>query len=256
MEKRILVVLLLWFAILTTGCAQTKPDAVPGAEKTSTAIKQLLPAGTVQVTAMDSIVMNPRLAVLMQKFQQGARANPQYMIEVQKQAATRKPGPIPYDKRLGMSELEFRELQALMEKREIKVAPSYTGTLEVVHTTSAIHFKGAGRLSMLNDVWLDLTKNEVHFLDYVLPYKELITVSDAKNAYDSAWTAYAWELDEPADENFEHMSIEKLRSMHLLQLQFEIGRLAKTGKTLLKLKAREIDKGVKKYSVDTPFFVQ
>jgi hypothetical protein len=256
MGKKILVALFLWAAILPTGCAQTKPAAVPEAEKISAALKQLLPAGTLQVAAMDSIVMNPRLAVLMQKFQQGARANPQYMMEMQKQAATRKPGPTPYDKRLGMSEPEFRELEVLMEKREIKVVPSYTGTLAVVHTANAIHFKGAGRLSMLNDVWLDLTKNEVHFLDYVLPYKEFVTVSDAKNAYDSAWTAYAWELDEPADENLEHMSLEKLRSMHLLQLQFEVGRLAKTGKTLLKLKAREIDKGVKKYAVDTPFFVQ
>jgi hypothetical protein len=256
MEKRLLVVLLLWGAILNTSCAQTKTAAVPETKKIGATLKQLLPAGTLQVAVMDSIVMNPRLAVLLSKFQQGARANPQYMIEMQNKAATQKPGPMPYDKRLGMSEPEFREFQLLMEKREIKVAPSFTGEVQVEHTAEAIHFKGTGRLSMLNEVWLDLAKNEVHFSEYVLPYKQLVTVSDAKNAYDSAWSAYEWELSEPADKEFEKISLEKLRTMHLLQLQFEVGTLIKTGKTLLKLKAREIDKGVKKYSVDTPFFIQ
>lgn len=254
--RNILLALLIWVATQHTVCAQTETTAVSETKKISATLKELLPAGTLQVAAMDSVIMNPRLAVLLIKFQDGIRANPQYMVEMQNKAATRKPGPMPYDKRLGMSEPEVRELEALMEKREIKVAPSYTGTLEVTHTANAIHFTGAGRLSMLNDVWLDLTKNEVHFLDYVLPYKELVTVGDAKNAYDSAWTAYAWELNKPAGENFENMSLAKLRVMHLLRLQFEIGTLTKTGKTLLKLKAQEIDQGVKKYSVDTPFFVQ
>ncbi|MDO7885510.1 hypothetical protein [Hymenobacter cheonanensis] len=256
MGKKILAVLLLWAATLPTSCAQTKTAGAPETKKISAALKELLPAGALQVAAMDSVVMNPRLAVLLAKFQEGIRANPQYIIEMQNKAATRKPGPMPYDKRSGMSEPEFRELETLMEKREIKVAPSYTGTLQVEYTANTIHFNGTGRLSMLNEVWLDLDKNEAHFLSYILPYKKLVTVSDAKNAYDSAWTAYEWELSEPADESFESMSLEKLRAMHLLQVQFEIGTLATTGKTLLKLKAREIDKGKKKYAVDTPFFVQ
>ena len=256
MRKKKLALLLLCAATLPTVRAQTKTVVAPETKNNSAALKELLPAGTLQVAVMDSIVMNPRLALLMVKFQAGIRANPQYMIEMQNKAATRKPGPVPYDKRIGMSEPEFRELETLMEKREIKVAPSYTGALQVAHTATAIHFKGTGRLSMLDDVWLDLAKNEVHVLSYVLPYKELIKVDDAKNAYDSAWTAYEWELSEPADESFENMSLEKLRAMHLLQVQVEIGTLAKTGKTLLKLKLREIDKGKKKYSVDTPFFVQ
>ncbi len=256
MRKKLLAVLFLCAAPLHTICAQTKTAVASETKNIGAALQKLLPAGTLQVAVMDSVVMNPRLAVLMVKFQEGIRANPQYMIEMQNQAATRKPGPVPYDKRIGMSEPEFRELQTLMEKREIKVAPSYTGTLQVEHTATAIHFNGTGRLSMLNEVWIDLAKNEVHVLSYVLPYKELITVSDAKNAYESAWNAYEWKLSEPANESFENMSLEKLRAMHLLQMQFEVGTLAKTGKTLLKLKAQEIDKGQKKYSVDTPFFVQ
>jgi hypothetical protein len=256
MRKKILAVLLLWAATLHSICAQTKKALAPETKKISAALKELIPAGTLQVAAMDSVVMNPRLAVLLVKFQEGIRANPQYVIEMQNKAATRKTGQMPYDKRLGMSEPEVRELETLMEKRDIKVAPSYIGTLHIEHTANAIHFKGTGRLSMLNDVWLELDKNEVHFLSYILPYKQLITVSDAKNAYDSAWTAYEWKLSEPAGESFENISLEKLRAMHLLQLQFEIGTIAKTGKTLLKLKAQEIDKGKKKYSVDTPFIVQ
>lgn len=256
MGRKIVVALLLWGATLHTGCAQTKTVAVPTPQQIGTALKQLLPAGPLPVAVMDSIVMNPRLAVLLAKFQAGARANPQYMLELQHNAATRKSGPMPYDKRLGMSEPEYREFEALMEKREIKVAPSYTGTLQVMHTADAIRFEGTGRLSMLSEVWLDLAKNEVHLAGYTLPYKTSVTVSDAKNAYDSAWTAYEWELAKPADESSENFSVEKLRAMHLLQLQFQVGKLAKTGKTLIKLKAREIDKGVKKYAVDTPFFVQ
>lgn len=256
MGQKLRLLFLLWVVSAGAACAQTKPAVSSETEKISAAIRQLLPAGPLQVVAMDSIVMNPRLAVLLEKFQQGLRANPAYLLEMQNKAATRKPGPIPYDKRLGMSEPELREMETLMEKREIKAVPSYVGTLLVQYTADTVRFTGTGRLSMLNAVWLDLTKNETHFLDYTLPFKTTVVVDDAKNAYDSAWTAYEWELHEPKGEVLENLTLEKVRVMHLLQLQFEIGKLAKTGKTLLKLKVREIDKGVKKYAVDTPFFVQ
>jgi hypothetical protein len=257
MRQKILAVVLLWGATLATGYAQTNPSAAAEAEKASAALKQMLPAGPLQVAVMDSLVMNPRLTVLLQKLEQGFRANPQYLLEMQNAAAKRGPGPLPYDKRLGMSEPELREMEALSEKRETKAVASYTGTLLVTHTANAIHFEGTGKLGMLDAVWLDLAKQEVHVLDFVLPYKKLVVVEGTDNVYASAWTAYEWELHEPTDEQaLENMTVEKLRALRLLQVQFEVGKLAKTGKTLLKLKMRETDKGEKKYAVDTPFFVQ
>ena len=205
---------------------------------------------------MDSLVMNPRLQELILKFQQGIRANPQYVLDMQNRAATKGTGPIPYDKRVGMSEPEFKELQTLIDKRELKVAPSYTGTLAITQVGGAIRFAGTGRLAMLNDVWIDLSKNEVHFLDYILPYKQELNIAGSQNAYNSPWTAYEWKFAEPADENFENLTLEKIKTMKLVQLQFEVGKLTKTGKTFMKLKASKIDKGVKKYSIETPFILQ
>ena len=258
MMRKLFLLSTLCLHLVVTACGQSKPKPVASAEtgKVSTSLKQLLPSGVARVAVMDSIVMNPRLAVLMQKFRQGIQANPQYMIDMQKQAAAKGAGPLPYDKRVGMSESEYREFQTLMEKRDMKAAPSYVGELTTIHKDGTIHFSGTGRLNMLNEVWIDLVKNEVHFSEYTLPYTKDIAVTDAKNGFDSSWTSYEWELTKPAGETFDELSLEKLRSMNMLMLQLHVGKLDKTGKTFIKLQARRIDKGVKKYSVDTPLFFQ
>jgi hypothetical protein len=197
---------------------------------------------------MDSIVMNPRLQALLTKFQRGLKANPQYMLDMQKRTATQGPGAMPYDKRLGMTAPELQELQALMAKREIRVAPSYAGTVAVSEKEGVIRFVGTGHLSLLNEVWIDLAKNEVHFLGHPLPYLKEVTVADAKNAFGSAWTAYEWELAEPASDTLEGLTLD------MLLLQVQVGQLAQTSKTFLKLKGTRVDKGVKKFSFDMPLF--
>jgi hypothetical protein len=256
MAQKLLLVSFFWLSMLVTACGQTQSATLPPTGKVSVAMKQLLPSGVAKVSVMDSITMDPRLTGLLVKFQQGIKANPQYMIDMQKRTAAQGPGPMPYDKRVGMSEPEFQEFQTLMGKREMRVAASYVGEVTVAHKDGTIHFAGTSRLDMLNEMWIDLAKNEVHFSEYTLPYTKEITVTDAKNAFGSAWTSYEWELTKPDGETFEDISLEKLKSMNMLMLQLHVGKLTKTGKTFLKIKGTRIDKGIKKFSFDTPLFFE
>jgi hypothetical protein len=254
MTQKIRLVVCCWLGLWGAAWGQSQPSPSPQSVAISVAIKQRLPSRVAQVTIMDSIVMNPRLQALLTKFQRGLKANPQYMLDMQKRTATQGPGAMPYDKRLGMTAPELQELQALTAKREIRVAPSYAGTVAVSEKEGVIRFVGTGHLSLLNEVWIDLAKNEVYFLGHPLPYLKEVTVADAKNAFGSAWTAYEWELAEPASDTLEGLTLAKLRTLDMLLLQVQVGQLAQTGKTFLKLKGTRVDKGVKKFSFDTPLF--
>ncbi|MDO7849086.1 hypothetical protein Q5H92_22170 [Hymenobacter sp. M29] len=253
---KILLVLSCWLSLVFVANAQKQQPVVLPTASVANKLKQLLPAGEVQVAVMDSIQMPPRYGVLMQKFMAAARANPEWFLEQQNKAAAPGGIPVAYDKRLGMTEPEFRELQTLMEKPEFKAVATYTGRLMVTHKDNAIHFTGMGKLAVLNEVWIDLGRNEVHMANYVLPYSEEISVDNAQNAFQSAWSASKWELAEPAGETYENMNMEKLRSMTMTLFQFNVGKLAATGKTFLKIKGSKIDKGEKKFSFDSPFFFQ
>ena len=254
MTQKILLVICCLLGLGGAAWGQSQPLSSPQSAEISVAIKQRLPSRVAQVTIMDSIVMDPRLQTLLTKFQQGLKANPQYMLDMQKRAATQGPGAIPYDKRLGMSAPELQELQALMAKREMRVAPSYAGAVTVSEKEGVMRFAGTGRLNLLNEVWIDLAKNEVHFLGHPLPYLKEVTVAGAKNAFGSAWTAYEWELAEPASDTLEGLTLAKLKTLDMLLLQVQVGQLAQTGKTFLKLKGTRVDKGIKKFSFDMPLF--
>ncbi|OGX92290.1 hypothetical protein BEN49_16410 [Hymenobacter coccineus] len=198
--------------------------------------------------------MSPRLMALSEKFKAGIQKDPSWIIEQTKRA---KPGPMIYDKKIGMTEAEWAEYQTAIDPGNLRVAPQFTGDVKIVRDKNTLRFIATDKLAMLNDSWFDLAKNEVHIAEYVLPFVQETTVGTATNVYGSSWKAYTWEMHDPQVDDFENLDFEKIKAMKKLTVfNVQLGKLDKTGQTFMKLKGQSIVNGVSKYSFDTPFFFQ
>lgn len=214
-------------------------------------MQQMLPVGHKKLSAM-GVSMSPRMLELTEKFKEGIRKDPNWIIEQTKRP---KPGPVAYDKRSGMTETEWAEYEKGMEPGALRMVPQFTGEVTVVRDKNTLRFVATDKLAMLNDLWFDLTKNEVHMAGYVLPFVTEITVGEANNAYGSSWKAYSWEMHDPQIADFGNLDLKKIRALKRLTVfNVQLGKLDKTGQVFMKVKGQSIVEGVTKYSFDTPFF--
>src|SRR5258705_8324953 len=77
-------------------------------------IKLLLPEGKVTADIMDQVKINPRLQLLMGKFQMAMRSNPEWFLQMQKDMEAGKKRE--YDPKIEMTKEEFDEFGTFMEK--------------------------------------------------------------------------------------------------------------------------------------------
>ncbi|KUG05834.1 hypothetical protein ASU33_00135 [Solirubrum puertoriconensis] len=202
---------------------------------------------------MDGVVMDPRLKTLMVKFQQGIQRHPEVIQELQKAGGQ---GPLPYDKRLGLTQGEYSELLALMNKREMRSVSTGSADVSVTNEKGIIRFAAQGKLAILNDIWLDLPHNEVHAGSRTLPFIEAVNVTDAQNAFGSAWFGYKWELAEPKDLDISKYDMRDLSNLNASMYKVVVGKIATTGQTLVQIKGMEIKNGVRTVSYEIPLFFQ
>ena len=250
--KKITFALFLGLGIHLSSFGQASPTQ-PTSIAVAANVQQMLPVGPKKLSVM-GISMSPRMLELTEKFKEGIRKDPNWIIEQTKRAT---PGPVAYDKRSGMTAAEWAEYQAGMNPGTLRVAPQFTGEVRLVRDKNTLHFLATDKLAMLNDLWFDLAKNEVHLAGYVLPFVQETTVGEAANAYGSSWKAYTWEMHEPQVADFDNLDLEKIRALKKLTVfNVQLGKLDKTGQVFMKLKGQSIVEGVSKYSFDTPFFFQ
>src|SRR5215210_5114173 len=112
---------LLMLALLAVGntdsrvyAAVQSSQAAARAEVTTAAdpIHSLIPVGTFTVAVMD-FVTSPRLKELTQRFQIAVQSDPAWLLEYTK--ANDRPGvPLPYHSKMGLSEVEYREMLSLL----------------------------------------------------------------------------------------------------------------------------------------------
>lgn len=249
--------LVVAFFLSSAACAQTqteKPDQVSQSQVKG-GVEQLLSARTYTVAIMDGVIIHPRLQVLLQKFQTGIQKNPEVLQNMQK-AAGGKPGPLPYDRRFGLTKPEYEEFQAFMERREIKSASSGTEQVTVSNQGGIIRFVAQGKLAILNTIWLDLNQNKAHVKDYVLPFSQTLNITESANAFDSQWTGYMWEFMEPNELDLSKIDLKNPGNLTIVGYKIIVGKLAKTGQTLVQVKGTEVKDGVRTVGFEMPLFFE
>lgn len=233
--------------ILINSChSQTKRNnEISGGIKED--LHYLLQKGKFTADIMDGIKQSPRQAELNLKFQQAIQNNYEWFVEYLK---TFEHGtPMPYHPNLGLTEKEFKEFDSF--SKNIEVESTGKEDIEIIKNDSIISFKSNGKLKILETLKIYPDKNEISIGQYTLTYFGKVNVTDSTNAFKSKWKGYSWRYEYP--ENIEELDVLSDRDKLEIKLyKFTVGKLKKNGKTFLKIKGQELDKGIVKVKFEIP----
>lgn len=238
------IILFVFQAFLVIGCASSQTDKLTVNQMSD--VVDLLPEKKYTADVMDGIESNPRLLYLTLKFQQGIQLNNQWYLKYLK---TAKPGKgVDYHANFGVSKLEYEELKKLT--KQIEVYSTGQEQLHIQKSDSIITFESTGRLSSFNQVKLVISKNQVHYKDYILKFENEVNVLDEDNAFKSKWKGYNWILEDPA--HIENVDMSDIENLNLTLVRLTIGRLEKNGKMYMQLKEQKIENGVRTMDLEIP----
>ncbi len=228
---------ILFLLIFLTSCAQTKSEKITGNPTNDLPI--IFKSQIVTADIMDGIKRNPRQLELTQKIQSSLQNNWEWYQEYIK--TVKKGEPLGYHPNLGISENEYEEF--LKISKDIEVESTGKEDLEIVNADNKIKFKGDGRLSIYNDLTIDIKNNQILYKEYILPFLDKVDIEDADNGLKSKWKGYNWAYEFPVitDET----DLTDLKNLDITIVRFTIGQLEKNGKIYMQIKERKMESGVK-----------
>lgn len=227
-------------------CSQTNISGDKLTGNIENDLKILLPNGKVPADIMDGIFQPPRQLELAKKLQSSIKKNHEWFIDYMKTIP--KGNQMPYHVNLGLTKEEYHELEGFIEN--IETVSTGVEDISIQLTDDIIHFKSQNKLSALNALTIDIKRNIVSFGQFKMPFTDTINVTTEKNGLKSKWTGYRWTLEEP--KNLDFSQVKDVSSLKIKQYKLTIGRLAKTGKTYMSLKGREIEGGAKTVDFELP----
>jgi len=152
--------------------------------------RSVLREGELTLDVME-LVVPPRYTVLGLRLQQAARANPEWF---QEQFRNAKPGePLPYDRRMGMSEDEYREFRALRNKMTMRKERE-AALVVATNENGAFVFDGGQALPDFTGIEIDLEQDVVR-----TPFGDLTertAIDTSENTPLGAWSGTQWKLVE------------------------------------------------------------
>jgi len=169
----------------------------------------------------------PRLQELATRIQQAARADPEWFRQ---HAAAATPGePLPYDARLGVTEEEYREFQALSKSLEFR--PALTLPLALASTPAGWRIPDDFGQPQLRGLEIDTVADVVRTPYGVLATRTWIEASEHQRAT-GRWSGPQWALEtlDPA-------------TLTGVVARFAVGKLEASGLTLVYFNAKEARDG-------------
>lgn len=242
-------------AILITGCGNSQESKSELTGEVKQDLKILLPDKEEKVDIIDGVKMDPRYELLYSKFMIAVRENNEWFLEQQK-IVEQTGNPMPYHPNIGMTEDEYDEFKALMEKGPgVEMIKSGTAKVTFDYQDDIIYLKGTGRLDILNDVKIDLEENVVWIGDFKLDNFQEINVDNDNNGLKSKWRGYQWRYETTNKPNgfSELESTEDFQTLIMKQYKLTIGRLEKDLTTYIEITEKEMENGVKTKTIQIPF---
>lgn len=228
---------LLFSLILLTSCAQSQSEKITGIPTNDLLI--IFESQTVTADIMDGIKSNPRQLELTQKIQSSLQNNWEWYQEYIK--TVKKGEPLGYHPNLGITEKEYDEF--LKISKDIEVESTGKEELEIINTDNKIKFKSVGKLSIFNDLTIDIKNNQILYKEYVLPFLDKVNIQDADNGLKSKWKGYNWAYEYPVIT--EDTDLTDLANLNITIVRFTIGQLERNGKFYMQIKERKLENGVK-----------
>jgi hypothetical protein len=196
------------------------------AQTVGTQARGLLSKGSVTVDVLE-LWTPPRMAELSQRLRNAAQADPAWFQEHVRRAT---PGePLPYDRRLGLTEAEYHEFLRLADS--VQMRPVRTETLVIEPIAAGWRFANATTLSALRGLEIDTVANQVRSSFGILPAASPITPSDAQQAT-GRWGGPRWAL----------AAVDSLTRTGT-RAAFAVGKHESTGRTVIYFNAQRVASG-------------
>ena len=232
--RRVLILFLLLATVVHVESTVCAP--VPGLETSARAevaasaptVRDLIPVGAVPVAVMN-VAAPPRLQELLQRFQAAVQSDPDWLLEYTK--ANYRPGePLPYHPKMGVSEVEYKEMLSLKdEMRMVSVAKAEITVR--AEPNGRFTFDGGHALPELTGISIDLEKNRVE-----TPFGTTTTTGQIKPSSEQKvtgpWSGVSWKRE---DVNIDTMTG--------TVIEFCIGRLQESGRGILYYNAKRVANG-------------
>ena len=169
----------------------------------------------------------PRLTELSARLQAAVRRDSAWFVSHVRAA---RPGePLPYDPRLGMTELEYREFLALSDSMRLRVAGE--ATLRVSAIPRGWRIDADSSLPDLRAIEIDTVTGEVHTPMGTAGSATRITASERQRTT-GPWDGLQWRREELSSLPVSGTSV-----------TFALGRLRDSGRVLLYYDARRVSNG-------------
>ncbi len=237
-EKRMnKTIILLLSIIFLTSCVQSQTEKITGIPTND--LSNIFKSQTINADIMDGIKSNPRQLELTHKLQSSIQKNWEWYQEYIKTA--KKGEPLAYHPNMGITEEEYAEFLKLAN--DVEVESTGTEKLEIINADNKINFKGDGRLSIYNDLTIDITNNQILYKDYTLPFLDEVNIENADNGLKSKWKGYNWAYEYPVIS--EETDLTDLENLNITVIRFTVGQLEKNGKIYVQIKERKLESGIK-----------
>ena len=141
---------------------------------------------------------------------------------------------MPYHENFGITKTEYEEMK--VEMNNIKVQSSGKEMVKINIVDSLITFDSQNKLFLLNSVKIDLQNNVAWIGDDKISFAKVISITNDKNAFNSAWNGYTWSSPEP--------NIVDLDSLNLILNKITIGKLDISKKTFMMIKCKHLKDGI------------
>lgn len=213
---------ILWLTTFTGKLSAQVPREQPNPPVSIEEVVQILAPKVVDVELLGATTFPPEIDAIILKFRVGITENKEWFLQATKTAN----GPIPYDKRMGISEGEHRRMCDFL-KSEIRVGPIGRGRIRFKRSKNEgqiLIFNVEG-VPQLDGIVVDVPNQELstrwgktHEFEHVHASKEQRATGP--------WNAFGWRLEEGSVDEGNYRIV-----------QFSVGRHLDSGKSLISIRA-------------------
>ncbi|MBC7777039.1 MAG: hypothetical protein H7246_16525 [Phycisphaerae bacterium] len=204
--------------------------------------------GIYQADLMTGSENNERRMELTYKMMDAVKNNYAWYVDFVKDAPNGF--PVKYDKKLGLTEDEFREFMSIMDNYRMISVLKFDLNIKKDMT---LGFTSGYNNKLFESLKIDLKNQEIHLGSYEFTLTDTILVSDENNRMGSKYAGYQWTYQEP--EKIDFSNVVELIGKDAVLYRISFGVLEPSKKLYLSIKGVEIKNG-KQSSFVIPIFME
>jgi len=213
-------------------------------------LKEQLKEGDYKADLMTGSQNNERRVALTIKMQEAIKKNFDWYVNFVKDAPNGY--PTKYDKKLGLTEEEFKELTSLLNNYHMSSEKTFK--IRIERNDSLILFNTYGQLPELDQFKINLNDGTINFNEYEFMFMDAPSYDSADNRIGSKIKSYRWSYEFP--EKIDVNNIAKYLNEEVKLYRFILGKLIPSGKIYLSINGVEAEEGTKIVEFVFPLFLE